>query len=95
MVWATVPLGQPLITTPPHCVFVPSMASQVPIFGHHNGTSLLSPSWVILLPEPNALSLAACALLASLTPIHKLIEATGVYVGLEPCVFFFHFRFLN
>lgn len=65
-----------------HSGLVPPVASQTPVFGDPNGTSLLCSTSVPLLPKPQPLGLVTCALLVFLTP-DKSIEATRVYVGLE------------
>lgn len=39
-----------------------------------------------LLPDSHPLGLAVRALLVSLIPVGKVVEATGIYVGLQPWV---------
>lgn len=47
------------------------------------------------LPDPLPAALAARALLKSLIPVHKTVDTTGIYLGLEPWAFRLLFSKLN
>lgn len=76
-------LDQPVIMTSPHSL----------VWYHlwfHRFLSLaimIMVSACSLLPDLHLLGLAARALLVSLGPVDKVVEATGIYIGLEPWVF--------
>ena len=84
-------LDQPVIMTSPHSL----------VWYHlwlHRFLSLaimIMVSGCSLLPDSHPLGLAACAFLVSLNPVGKVVEATGIYVGLEPWVFRLLFSKLN